>query len=102
MRPTIGRFQPGDAVLVKADDPPKHHRTPWYVKGKSGLIDAVYDPWPNPEEMALGKWDGPNVPLYRVEFDQRELWDDYSGPKRDRLVVDIFEHWLEPASDRSE
>ena len=96
-----GRFRPGDAVIVKADDPPTHHRTPWYVKGRTGCVDAVYDPWPNPEHMAYGRYSEPKIPVYRVEFDQRDLWGDYSGLTKDRLVVDIFEHWLEPA-DRSE
>lgn len=94
---TRSRFAPGDRVLVRKDDPPRHHRTPWYIKGRIGQIDAVYDPWPNPEEMAFGKTDGPRVPVYRVEFDQHDLWDTYQGPARDRLVVDVFEHWLEPA-----
>jgi nitrile hydratase subunit beta len=93
------RFGPGDAVLVKTDDPPIHHRTPWYVKGKTGWIDAVYTPWPNPEEMAYGITDGEPIRVYRVGFEQRDLWDEYEGPERDRLVVDIFEHWLEPAEE---
>jgi nitrile hydratase subunit beta len=97
----IGRFQQGDAVQVRTDDPPRHHRTPWYVKGKIGRIDAIYEPWPNPEEMAYGRTDGPHVPVYRVEFDQRDLWESYEGPDRDRLVVDIFEHWLDPADGSS-
>ncbi len=95
---TSGRFQPGDVVLVRNDDPPHHHRTPWYVMGKTGWIDAVYEPWPNPEEMAHGQHDAAKIPLYRVEFDQRDLWESYEGSERDRLVIDIFEHWLEPAS----
>ncbi len=93
---TRGRFAPGDQVLVRDEDPPHHHRTPWYIKGRIGKVDAVYDPWPNPEEMAFGKTNGPKIPVYRVEFDQKDLWDTYQGPKRDRLVIDIFEHWLEP------
>jgi nitrile hydratase subunit beta len=96
---SYARFEQGESVQVKADDPPKHHRTPWYVKGKKGWIEAIYEPWPNPEEMAYGITDGPHVPLYRVEFDQRGLWgDEYEGSERDRLIVDIFEHWLEPAN----
>jgi nitrile hydratase subunit beta len=91
------RFRPGDTVVVRDEDPPHHHRTPWYVKGKTGWIDAIYDPWPNPEEMAHGNHQAESIPLYRVEFDQHDLWNDYEGPTRDRLVIDIFEHWLEPA-----
>jgi hypothetical protein len=25
------------------------------------------------------------------------LWSDYSGPERDALELEIYEHWLEPA-----
>jgi nitrile hydratase subunit beta len=97
---TSARFGPGDVVSVKMDDPPIHHRTPWYVKGKTGCIDHVYEPWPNPEEMAYGRTDGRRIPLYRVEFDQRDLWHQYEGPPADRLIIDIFEHWLEPAPEK--
>lgn len=102
MKPSASRFRTGDIVQVRESDPPFHHRTPWYVKGKVGSVDAVYDPWPNPEEMAYGKFDGRRIPLYRIAFEQRDLWEHYEGPAGDRLVVDIFEHWLEPASNRSE
>jgi nitrile hydratase subunit beta len=89
-------FAHGQKVVVRDDDPPFHHRTPWYVKGKVGEIDEVYDPWPNPEKMAYGVIDGKRIRLYRVEFDQRDLWPDYEGPERDKLVLDLFEHWLAP------
>jgi nitrile hydratase subunit beta len=95
------KFRHGQSVRVRPEEHPGHHRTPWYVKGKIGRVDAVYDPWPNPEEMAYGKTDGPRISVYRVEFDQTELWESYSGPERDRLVVDIFEHWLEPGVEAS-
>ena len=91
------RFNPGEPVRVRPDDHPGHHRTPWYVKGKVGRVDAIYDPWPNPEEMAYGRYDRPHIRVYRIEFDQPHLWPDYRGPESDKLVVDIFEHWLEPA-----
>lgn len=94
---TGGRFMPGQRVRVIDHHPPGHHRTPWYIKGRTGWVDTVYEPWPNPEEMAYGITDGPRVPVYRVEFAQRDLWGDYRGPERDRLIIDIFEHWLEPA-----
>jgi nitrile hydratase subunit beta len=96
---TTVKFNPGSPVRIRMDDPPIHHRTPWYVKGKTGRVDAVYDPWPNPEEMAYGRTDKPPVRLYRIEFEQPHLWNDYTGPQSDKLVIDIFEHWLEPAEE---
>ena len=32
-------------------------------------------------------------------FAQRELWPDYRGAGADSAVVDILEHWLEPAEE---
>jgi hypothetical protein len=34
--------------------------------------------------------------LYKVRFEQAELWQDYRGPAGDHLEADIYEHWLEP------
>lgn len=93
------KFEHGQMVRVRPDDHPGHHRTPWYIKGKTGRIDAIYEPWPNPEVMAYGRRNEPKITVYRVEFDQTDLWGSYAGPDRDRLVVDIFEHWLEPAEE---
>jgi len=35
--------------------------------------------------------------LYKVRFDQRDLWPDYNGGERDTVELDIYEHWLEKA-----
>ena len=35
--------------------------------------------------------------LYRVRFQQRDLWANYSGSERDAVELEIYEHWLEPA-----
>ena len=57
----------------------------------------ITGPFPNAEERAYGR-DGDREPLYRVRFRQRDLWPNYPGSARDTLVVDIYEHWLEPES----
>ncbi len=33
-----------------------------------------------------------------LEFAQKDLWDNYNGPASDKLLIDIYQHWLEPAS----
>jgi hypothetical protein len=33
-----------------------------------------------------------------VEFSQADVWEDYTGPNVDKVLVDIYEHWLESAS----
>ena len=94
---TEPRFQAGDRVAVREDRPHTHHRTPGYVKGKRGRVAVLCGVFPNPESRAYEGTGLPKRALYRVEFDQSEVWGDrYTGPPGDRLLVDIFEQWLEP------
>jgi hypothetical protein len=89
-------FKPGAAVRVR-DLPVKGHmRTPAYVRGRRGRIERLQGLFPNPERLAYGADGLPAVPLYLVRFPQSELWSGY-GSAGDSLVLDIFEHWLEPA-----
>ncbi len=93
----MARFSPGDAVQVHGIRPPGHIRTPHYVRGKTGTIERVCGRFANPEELAFGRDGLPLRPLYRVRFEQAELWPDYQGPAGDAVEVEIYEHWLEPA-----
>ncbi len=93
------RFQPGDRVRVLSLNVRGHHRTPWYIQGKTGVVERLHGPYLNPESLAYGASGLPPQPLYLVRFNQSELWEDYSGPRSDKLLADVFEHWLEPASD---
>jgi nitrile hydratase subunit beta len=89
-------FKPGAPVRVR-DLPVKGHmRTPAYVRGRTGRIEALQGFFPDPERLAYGGDGLPPVPLYLVQFRQSELWSGY-GSAKDSLVIDIFEHWLEPA-----
>ena len=38
---------------------------------------------------------GPKEELYEVRFLQRDLWDDYAGPDKDTVDLDLYRHWLE-------
>jgi nitrile hydratase len=90
-------YKTGDAVKVIRTHPPGHRRTPFYIRGKSGVVERICGAFPNPEELAYG-FDGlPAKELYRVRFNQKEVWPDYSGSDGDTLDIDIFEHWLLPA-----
>ncbi len=92
-----GAFTSGDQVRVRRAYPPGHLRTPWYIRGQSGVIERVLGDFPNPEERAYGRHGLPATALYRVRFLQREVWPDYSGAPDDTLDIEIFEHWLERA-----
>jgi hypothetical protein len=89
-------YATGARVRVSARPHEGHHRTPTYVKGKTGTVERVHASFTNPETRAYGSDGLPQQRLYLVAFDQTELWDGYRGRGSDRLYVDLFEHWLEP------
>jgi nitrile hydratase subunit beta len=97
-----GKFKSGDRVRVKFEDRPGHIRTPWYIRGKCGWIERVYGEFLNPEELAYGRNGLPKRTLYLVGFHHRDLWSPMAA-SNDKVLVDIYEHWLDPvdASRRS-
>lgn len=92
------KFKPGDRVRVRTDNRSGHIRTPYYVRGKVGWIERIYGEFLNPESLAYGGDGLPKRTLYLVGFDQTELWRPYPASLKDKLLVDIYEHWLDPAS----
>jgi nitrile hydratase len=82
---------------VRFAEPPGHVRTPFYVRGKTGWVEAYHGDFPNPEELAYGKDGLPPRALYLVGFKQADVWQDYQAGSSDTLYVDVYEHWLEPA-----
>ncbi len=98
---TGARFAPAATVRVKALFPPGHVRTPYFTRGKRGRVVEILGAFGDPERLAYGERDVPAVPLYRVRFEQAELWPGYAGPADDTLIADIYETWLEPALEAS-
>lgn len=88
------RFSPGERVRIRDDFPPGHIRTPVYLRGKKGTIDRYYGEFNNAETEAYGLR-GPKKSVYKVRFAAAELWTDYTGPDKDVVEADTFEHWLE-------
>ena len=93
----MARFCLGDRVAVRTAYPSGHIRTPFYIRGKIGVVEHIYGEFANPEELAYGHDGLPKRPLYRIRFQQVNVWPDYAGSVGDTLNVDIYEHWLEPA-----
>lgn len=92
------RLAAGDVVRIARTNPPGHRRTPFYIRGKQGVIERVCGEFPNPEELGHG-FDGlPKKQLYRVRFRQKDLWSNYKGGEGDTVDVDVYEHWLIPVS----
>ncbi|MSO93880.1 MAG: nitrile hydratase subunit beta [Rhodospirillales bacterium] len=89
----------GETVIVRASFPPGHTRAPHYVRGRRGVVAGIAGQYPNPEELAYGRSGKPELPLYRVRFHQRDLWDDYRGSADDTVVVEVYANWLERSSE---
>lgn len=90
------RFATGQRVRIADRTPPIHHRVPAYAKGHIGTIERICGIHGQPEKFIRG--DGaPQERLYRVSISQIDLWPAYSGTNIDRLDIEVFEHWLEPA-----
>jgi len=92
---TQARYRPGDKVRVRRTYPLGHIRTPFYIRGCSGVIERVCGSFGNPEELAQMRSGEPKQPLYRVRFAQKDVWPGYRGPGEDVVEVEIFQHWLE-------
>ena len=88
-------FAPGQTVVVSDRVHDGHHRTPSYLKGRTGVIERSYGAFRDPELRAYGGDGEPRRTLYLVSFAQRELWPDYRGNPEDRVSADIYEHWLQ-------
>ena len=90
------RFSVGQLVKIAERTPPVHHRVPSYAKGHVGLVERICGMHPNPERCIRG--DGkPLQRIYRIVIPQTDLWQSYQGSDEDKLEIEIFEHWLEPA-----
>lgn len=93
------RLHIGDRVAVRSDCPAHHHRTPWFVKGGTGRIESISGPFLNPESRAYGGDGLPKQALCTVAFRQGDIWGaHYRENPDDCLLVDIYEHWLELAT----
>ena len=88
-------FRPGQSVKVKSGSAPGHVRTPWYLRGKTGVVERVCGAFANPEELAYGRDGRPERVLYRVRFSMHEIWGNGGA---DTIDAEIFEHWLEPTN----
>ena len=48
------RFVTGERVRVRKAAPLGHIRTPFYIRGKTGVVERICGQYHNPEELAFG------------------------------------------------
>lgn len=85
-----------EVVRIRAACPPGHVRVPWYLRGKTGVIERRLGAFRNPEALAYGH-KAPEIELLRVRFRMGEIWGDNAERPDDTLDAEIFAHWLEEA-----
>jgi hypothetical protein len=90
------KFKVGDPVVVRELPVIFYTRTPEYVRGATGEIEAVAYESPAAEDET---WDRPAQPewFYVVKFNMADLWDSYTGTVDDVISTEIPERWLESA-----
>ena len=91
-------YASGQRVRVRKVDAPGHIRPPHYIRGKTGVVERFVGYFRNPEELAYGRSGQPLRALYRVRFVQSNVWSAYQGAAGDTIDIDLYEHWLQPAT----
>lgn len=89
------RFKIGDIVRVSRRKSLGHHRTPIYVRGKTGQITEIQGLFHNPSQLAYHYPGLPMMVWYTLRFRQAELWPRYKGDHADHLELDLQEDWLD-------
>lgn len=83
-----------ECVRVKPLTPPGHVRAPFYLRGKTGVIERDLGEFGNPEQLAYGLT-AEKKPLFRVRFTMAEIWGADAENPADTIDAEIFGHWLE-------
>ncbi|MCB9946656.1 MAG: nitrile hydratase subunit beta [Rhodospirillaceae bacterium] len=90
-------FAVGDKVVVRDIPPTDHTRLPGHLRGKTGVIDVVYDGVyqyfcsTGPDGL------GEPMPIYSVKFEPSELWEELHEDGNTAFFADLFEVYLEAA-----
>lgn len=99
-QPRRARFRIGDRVRARNLNPAGHTRLPRYARGKAGVIARDWGGFVFPDTNAHHAGGRPQH-CYSVAFAARELWGK-SAPARQRVYVDLWEDYLEPATPKAQ
>jgi nitrile hydratase subunit beta len=89
------RLQAGERVRVSSRASTGHYRTPFYLRGKRGVVLRELGEFANPEALAYHRPGLPRLALYQVEFEFEEVWAEPRERSRAVIIADIYRHWLE-------
>jgi nitrile hydratase len=91
------QFDAGERVRVRNDHPAGHTRCPRYVRRATGEVDASHGNHVFPDASAHGE--ERTEPLYTVAFEADELWGANAETPDDTVHIDLWEPYLEPATE---
>jgi hypothetical protein len=103
------RFALGDRVSVRQGSTQEGGSTPYYVRGKSGIVEEVGEASNNPVQLLANPVQlladrGATTPprkIYRMRFAAREVWPESPDAPGDTLALRISEDQLEPPATNS-
>jgi nitrile hydratase len=92
--PFAPRFAVGDRVMAKDVPAADHTRLPGFLRGKTGIVEMVYDA-PYAYHCDTGPDGiGAPMPVYCVRFEPRELWGEATETGY-VIYADLFEHYVD-------
>ena len=92
-----GKFKAGDRVTVDSKSAPVTFVHRGTSAARLAGLNGSTAIFVNPESLAFGRDGLPRRTLYLVAFNQADVWGKSVGAK-DKVLVDIYEHWLDPAA----
>ena len=102
-RTTLGtgesaRFAVGERVSIRKGSPRENDSTPYYVRGKSGIVEEICAPFTtsSPYRTAYKPAGGAPPPSYRTRFSAREVWPELPGASGETFTIRLSEDWLMP------
>jgi nitrile hydratase len=99
-KPPRARFSKSDRVRARNLNPGGHTRLPRYVRGKAGVVARDWGVFVFPDTNAHHAGTKPQH-CYSVSFDARELWGKSAkADSRDRVMIDLWEDYLEPIATK--
>ena len=101
LKPARARFSKGDRVRARNLNPSGHTRLPRYVRGKAGVVARDWGVFVFPDTNAHHTGTKPQH-CYSVSFAAHELWGKSAkANSRDRVMIDLWEDYLEPIATKS-
>jgi nitrile hydratase len=93
--PVTPKFQAGQTVRVKNVPRVEHTRLPGHLRGKTGVVDGVYEGAVSYFCSTGPDGIGEPMPVYCVRFDPSEIWGPAMTEPNTVVYSDLFEAYLE-------